>query len=156
MKTHWKKLHNPDYLGAYDFAEGEERVVTIKTVSLQSVSGPDGKKDDCIVATFTEPFKPMILNATNCKVITKLAGSPMIEDWTGKSFKIVVAKVKAFGDVVDALRIKPEAVKKPELVAESENFLKCRAAVQSGQFTVEQIKSKYSVSAEVEKLLTDK
>jgi len=25
--THWKKLTNPDYLGAYDFAIGEERIV---------------------------------------------------------------------------------------------------------------------------------
>jgi hypothetical protein len=37
MKTHWKKLTNPNYLGAYDFQQGEKRIVTIKEVIQEKV-----------------------------------------------------------------------------------------------------------------------
>ena len=65
--THWKKLTNPDYLGSYDFEQGEERIVTIKDVKRVMVNGPDGKREECTVAYFEENYKPMILNVTNQK-----------------------------------------------------------------------------------------
>lgn len=107
MPTHWKKLTNPDYLGAYALESGQDIVLTIGYVREEKVTGPDGKKDDCVVAHFSERnVKPMILNATNMKTITKLFGTPYIEDWAGKKIQIGVEKVKAFGDVVEALRIR--------------------------------------------------
>lgn len=113
--THWKKLNNPDFLGAYAFEPGQEMTLTIASVRQEPVMGADGKKEDCIVARFKENVKPMILNATNCKAITKLYKSPYIEDWAGKQVTVRVQQVKAFGDVVDALRIKPELpAKAPE------------------------------------------
>lgn len=66
-KTHWKKLTHPDYLGAYALNPGEERTLTIKSVASELVVGTDGKKEECIVARFTEDEKPMILNKTNMK-----------------------------------------------------------------------------------------
>ena len=48
----------------------------------------------------------MILNATNCKMISKIYDTPYIEDWVGKWISIYIAKVKAFGEVVEALRIR--------------------------------------------------
>ena len=63
--THWKKLTNPDYIGAYDFAENEKRVVKILEVKQSPVMGADGKKQDCIVATL-ENSKPLVLCKTNC------------------------------------------------------------------------------------------
>ena len=69
MKTHWKKLTNPEFLGSWDFSEGEERVLTIKKVIQGEVVGEGGKKDQCVVAHFTEGL-PMVLNATNMKAIT--------------------------------------------------------------------------------------
>jgi len=112
MPTHWKKLTNPDYLGAYAFEPGEEKIGTIAYVREESVIGADGKKEDCTVAHFSEKeLKPLILNATNCKAITKLYESPYIEDWAGKRIVMRVQQVKAFGEVVDAVRIKPEIPK---------------------------------------------
>ena len=105
-KTHWKKLTNPDYLGAYSFNEGEEKILTISRVKQEIVIGPDGKKEECTVARFVENEKPMILNTTNCKTITKIHKTPFIEEWSGKRIQIYVAQVKAFGEVVDALRIR--------------------------------------------------
>ena len=106
--THWKKLTNPDYLGAYAFEPGQEMTLTISNVKLESVAGADGKKEDCTVCYFKENVKPMILNVTNCKAIAKLYKTNYIEQWVGKQIIVRVQQVRAFGDVVDALRIKPE------------------------------------------------
>lgn len=112
MPTHWKKLTNPDYLGAYAFEPGQEMIGTIAYVREESVIGADGKKEDCTVAHFSEKdLKPLILNATNCKAITKLYKTPFIEDWAGKRIVMRVQQVRAFGEVVDAVRIKPEIPK---------------------------------------------
>lgn len=106
--THWKRLTNPDYLGAYALEPDQDLVVTIKSVSNEVVTGADGKKETCSVMTFMENVKPMVLNATNSKTITKLLKTPYIEEWAGRKIQIYVQKgVKAFGDVVDALRIRP-------------------------------------------------
>lgn len=105
---HWKRLTNPDYLGAYALDEGQELILTIKFVRKETVAGTDGKREDCIVAHFQErDVKPMILNATNCKTITKVYRTPDTDDWAGRKIQIFADKVKAFGDVVDALRIRP-------------------------------------------------
>jgi DNA-directed RNA polymerase subunit RPC12/RpoP len=49
----------------------------------------------------------MILNATNNKTIAKLLKTPYIEEWAGRKIQIYTEKVKAFGEVWDALRIRP-------------------------------------------------
>lgn len=119
-KTHWKKLTNPDYIGAYALDPGKDLTVTIKNVCVEKVVGADGKKEDCTVAHFVENrvgnvvVKPMILNTTNSKTIEKLYKTPYIEEWAGRKIQLYVASVKAFGDVVDALRIR---AKVPEYVA---------------------------------------
>lgn len=124
--THFKKLMNPMYLGSYEFDPGQEMTLTIANVRSESVIGSDGKKEDCIVAHFRENVKPMILNSTNCKAIAKLYKTPYIEEWKDKQIIVRVQQVKAFGDVVDALRIKPEIpAKAPEFkCGECGNVLK--------------------------------
>lgn len=109
--THWKKLFNPDYLGAYslcDEATGEYRdvVLTIKSVAVERITGADGKKEDCPVMRFAEGAKPMVLNVTNAKTLEKLFKSKHYETWYGRRVQVGVESVKAFGDVVDALRIR--------------------------------------------------
>lgn len=105
--THWKKLTNPNYLGAYSIEDGQDLVLTIGKVSDEMVIGADGKKEECVVCRFLEPnTKPMILNSTNMKMISKLLKSPYIENWTGLKIQIGTEKVKAFGEVVDALRVR--------------------------------------------------
>ncbi len=105
-KTHWKKLTNPDYLGAYAFQPGEEKTLTIKEVKRELVYNPSGAgKEECTVAYFVEPVKPLILNVTNCKTITKVWGTPYIEDWGGLRITLKVKKISAFGEMVDAVRV---------------------------------------------------
>ena len=44
--THWKKLTNPDYLGAYSIEDGKDLILTIAYVRQEKVIGTDGKKED--------------------------------------------------------------------------------------------------------------
>lgn len=111
-KTHWKKNFNYDYMGSYSLEDGNDVIVTIRETKKQLVKGTGGKEQECFVCYFTDSPKPMILNRTNCKIISKLYGSPYIEDWAGLKIQLYSAKVDAFGEKgVDALRIrdfKPE------------------------------------------------
>jgi hypothetical protein len=113
--THWKKLTNPNYLGSYAFQPGEEKVLTISLVQLEEVTNPEGGKENLIVAHFQQPEKPLILNKTNCKAIEKLSGTPDIEQWPGTGIILCVQRVKAFGELVEAVRIRPV---KPYLCAD--------------------------------------
>lgn len=105
---HWKKLTNPDYLGAYSLEDGKDMILTIKTVGREIVTGADGKKDECTVAHFAEQAKPMILNNTNCKIIQKIYNTPYVDQWQGKPIQIYVDhNVKVGKETVDGLRIRP-------------------------------------------------
>lgn len=104
--THWKKLTNPDYLGAYSLEDGKDIVLTIERVQVETVTGPEGKKEECMVCHWAEREKPMILNSTNAKMIQKLLKTPYIEEWSGHKIQIGVEMVKAFGEIVDALRVR--------------------------------------------------
>lgn len=114
-KTHWKQLINPDYLGAYSLQPGEVLTLTISKVAKEAVKGTGGKKQECMVVHFVEKQKPMILNRTNAKTISKVYGTPHIEDWAGKKIRIYSEVVDAFGEQVEALRIKYEQVQLPTL-----------------------------------------
>ena len=104
--THWKKLTNPDYLGAYSLEDGQDIILTISNVRQEIVTGPEGKQEQCLVCYWKEAAKPMILNVTNSKMIEKLLKTPYIEQWSGNRVQIGSEKVKAFGEIVDALRVR--------------------------------------------------
>lgn len=148
QKTHYKRLQHPDYLGAYALDPGKDLIVTIKEVKNEMITGSDGKKEECVVAHFSAPVgtKPMILNSTNLKQIAKLFNSPYVEDWAGKAIQLYTTPVKAFGEVVEALRVRPMApqVTKPKL----SDMAKAKAAIAAGQITIEAIKSRYDLTPE--------
>jgi len=48
----------------------------------------------------------MILNKENMKLIQKVTGTPYIEQWEGKVITLHVVPVRAFGETVDAVRVK--------------------------------------------------
>ena len=123
--THWKKLTNPNYLGAYSIEDGKDLILTIDRVINEMVTGTDGKKEECVVAYFRENVKPMILNTTNMKTISKVYGTPYIEDWHNKKIRVGIEKVKAFGEVVEALRVRKEKPQDEKYICES-----CGAEIQ--------------------------
>ena len=71
------------------------------------VVGEDSRKEECIIVTFVEKQKPMILNATNAKTITKMYKTPYVEEWQGRKIQLYAATIKAFGEQMEALRIRP-------------------------------------------------
>lgn len=105
--THWKKTVNPDYIGSYALESDKDMILTIKSAGVEMVTGNNGKKEEKLVIHFMEPgVKPMICNRTNAKVITKLHKTPYIEQWSGKKIQLYSSRITAFGEEVDALRIR--------------------------------------------------
>ena len=79
QKTRWEKTVNKDYLGAYSLDNGngyESLVVKILNVSIGEVKSDRGKEQATIA--YLENQKPMILNRTNMKTLTRLFKSPYI------------------------------------------------------------------------------
>lgn len=105
--THWKKLVNPDYLGAYALEPGKDLTLTIKSAGIEEITGKDGKKEMKTVVRFQESgIKPLILNRTNAKMITKLHKTPFIEQWAGKRITLYAQAGKWFGEEQEALRVR--------------------------------------------------
>ena len=75
----------------YALNPGEDMVLTIKSAGKESFVGTSGKKEEGLLIYFTEAVKPMICNATNAKTITKVSGSPYVEDWKGTRISCLFA-----------------------------------------------------------------
>jgi len=146
MKTHWKKLRNPLYLGAYDFEPKEERNVTIEKVVVEQVKNTDGKSEECTVVHLVGS-KPFICNATNAKAITKATGTPYVEEWAGQSVCLFTQTIRAFGDTMEALRVKAVKVFVKQPLA-ADRFQKAVEAVKKGQYTKEQLIAQYQLTKE--------
>ncbi len=144
-KVHWRQLTNPLYIGAYSLQPNEERTVEIVKVVKESVKGSDGKSEDCTVA-YLKDEKPMILNSTNCRILSKLYDTPYIDDWKGKTVIIRAEKVKAFGDVVEALRIKPIKPPLPELTPDHPKWAEAVKAVKADPKAIDKITARFSLS----------
>lgn len=155
LKTHWRKVFNSDYLGSCDLEDNQDLKVVIKSVKVQSVKGTDGTSKDCNVASFTDSkIKPMILNATNCRIIKKFTGSPFINDWNNVPVQIYVAEVKAFGEMTEGLRIRNNQpnMSKPKLTPGSQAWPNAIVFLK-GDGTIDKIKSKYTLTEEDEETL---
>lgn len=164
-KTHYKKLRNPNYIGSYELMTGGtpiEMVVQIASAVKEQVQNGDKKEEAMVV--YLNGQKPMIVNSTNAKAITAALGSPYIEDWVGKCITLYVAKIRAFGENVDALRVKKEApvtapVILPEFLPSNKNWQSAIDKINSGSTTLERsldvIQSNYSISQETLKLFKD-
>ena len=147
MQGHWKKQFNYDYLGSYSLDGKKEVIVTISKLDTDKVTGQQGRKEDCFVVYFNEFDKPMILNRTNAKAIEKVAGSGLVENWVGTQVTLYVEQgVKAFGEVVDALRIRDKKPTRQKMTKEIETSM--LDAIKSGKGPqVEQALIKYDMSS---------
>lgn len=98
-----------NYLGGWSFANGDQ-ILTIKDVEEAEVRGKDSGTEVKLTVTFQETDLPLILNRTNADMIAKVTGCSYTGDWIGKQIKIGSSKVRAFGDVWDAVRVRDEKV----------------------------------------------
>ncbi len=116
--THWKKLTNPNYLGSFSLEDRRDMILTVDHVAQETVTGPDGKREECMVLHWQEDALPMILNITNARMIEKLLKSPYVEEWSGKRVQLGAERVRAFGEIVDALRVRPFLPAEQEILCE--------------------------------------
>lgn len=163
-KNHYRKVFKSDHLGVADLEEfmeeGRPLVFTVKE-TRQFLIDPNiknsgvvvaGKRISCNVAYFIEPIKPMVLNATNSKIMQSFHKdkSPMVEDWNNMTIELYVDKgVKMKGEVVGGIRIRAiqPVINKVKPIFTEANFEKAHAAKAS----IDKIKEIYSITPEMER-----
>jgi hypothetical protein len=154
-KTHYRKVFKSDHLGVADLEEmleaGKKLIFTIKEVKQEYGTKVAGRKIDANIAYFVEDIKPMVLNATNSKVIKSFAvnGSPFVEDWTNKLIELYIdPSVKMKGEVVGGVKIMPvqPRVKKPELTPDHKRWSAAKEAVKGGK--LDGVKKQFEISKE--------
>ena len=127
-KVHWKKVvSDPTYIGEADFEPGEEKVLTIGSInSKETIVTNEGKSTKAVVH-WVEKEKSMILNVARAKAIQKVTGTPYMDEWVGKKVQLYIDnKVKAFGEIVSAVRVRPFAPKaQPKQEAKDDSELIC-------------------------------
>lgn len=155
-KTPWQKLFDPNYLGSWSLEPKEELTATITRTETQKVRNNKGEEKDKIVIHLDRAPRnglhlPMIVgNKENARMMERIAGSAYIEDWVGKKICVFVAKVKAFGEMTEALRIRQPANLK---TLPNDRFAKMLKAIKDGQFTVEQARD-FNLTTEQEQQLS--
>lgn len=110
---------NPNYLGSWDLEElpNREVILTIDRIVDEKVVAA-GQSEVCTVCYWVEKdFKPMIFNVTNKKALARLYKTTDTDKLKGKAVVIGIEKVKAFGDIHDALRIRPRIPVAPKQAA---------------------------------------
>ena len=145
---HWRKLHNPKYLGAYSFEKGEKsRILKISNVCYEEVLSNLGA-NMCTVIYFSNSDKPMICNKTNATAISIVCDSEHVKDWIGHNVEVFVDKVKVKREFVTALRIKPNKpiVLKPKLSPESDRWEGAIKSLKANTISIDKIKSLFDVS----------
>ena len=151
MKTHYKRLVNPDYLGAYSIPPGEDLVVKIQSVSRELVTSTGGNKEELVVARLYGQ-KPLILNKTNMKSISNMFG-PYIEDWFEKEIVLYATETKFGREMVECVRIRHRSTQK-EMLSE-ERFDKALEAVKAGSYSKDKVRGKFKLTAAQEKRLEE-
>lgn len=98
-----------NYLGGWSFADGDQ-ILTIKDVLEQEVRNKDNSSEPKLTVQFEETDLPLVLNRTNADMIARVTGTSFTGDWIGKKIKVGTSKVRAFGDVWDAVRVRDEKI----------------------------------------------
>lgn len=146
-RHHWKQFCNPAYIGAYSL-DGKDLTVRIVSVKQEIVKGDGGKEEMCMVAQLKNN-KPLILNRTNSKTITKIYETPYVEEWAGKLITLYPTTTKVAGEVVECLRIrtvKPQEKAKPDMTKHISSLRACT--------TLEELQKAYTGLSKEEQVLT--
>lgn len=161
-KTHYKKLKDVNYIGAFELMPevGKTIEIVVKITAVNREELKNAEKNQGLVLQL-EGQKPMIVNSVNAKAITKVAGTPFVEDWIGLYITLYVVKIRAFGESMEALRVRDTApvFKLPELPLNSKTHLATIKAIEEGKTSIADgtkfLESKYSLSDEIIKTLQD-
>lgn len=158
--ANWRKVYKSDHLGVIDLedllAQGRKLIFTVKEVKQEFGVKVAGKKGDFNIAYFKEDIKPLVLNATNARILRSFATSGEVETWKDIIVELYIDdNVKAIGggitEGVRISKIQPQVQVKQKPLFTSEKFASC---FEKG-ITVDQIKEVYTLPEEVEQQYLD-
>ena len=120
-KTHYRRIFKSDHLSIADLEDlqeaGSELIFTVREVRQEFNTKVAGRKIDANIAYFKEKIKPLVLNATNSKIMSTFAHSSFVEDWKNITIRLYIdANVTMKGEVVGGVRIHPSPVKRARKV----------------------------------------
>lgn len=106
--THILEMFPPTkYIAAFEL-KGEDVTLTIERVVAEIIEGADNRKDKRPVIYFSNGTKPFVANKTNVKIIVgKLGYGTDPKKWVGRPITLYPTTVKAFGETVEAIRVRP-------------------------------------------------
>lgn len=151
-KHHYRNVFKSDHLGSADLEDlieqGSKLIFTIKEVKQEIGAKVAGKKVDANIAYFKEPIKPMVVNATNGKILRNFANSPMVEDWKDLTVELYIDEnVQMKGERTQGVRIRPT---QPVQNKVKPSFTSAQfEAAKKANATREQIEARYKLTEEV-------
>ena len=162
-QTDWRQFRKSTHLASADLdameTAGKALIFTIKEVKYETGVDVSGTKMDGIFCYFLEAVKPLKLNSTNNKILAGFAKKNglvgkechVIENWRGMQIEMYVDRnVKMMGAITDGVRIKPL---QPQLNKVKPDFTEDNfEAAKKANATIDQIKTKYTLTPEIEKL----
>lgn len=105
--ANWRTAFKSDFLASWDL--DANMILTIERVEVKEVQLQ--KKERKVVAHFFEkqfsngePIKPMIMNATNCKLLNSHSGTKETDNW--KDIKVEIGVVANTGRIGEANGLK--------------------------------------------------
>jgi len=158
-KTHYRKVFKSDHLGCADLEDMLEAksnlIFQINHVNQEIGVRVAGKKIDANIAYFEEQIKPLVLNATNSKIMKSLTGSPFVEDWKGVMIQLYIdpnAKLK--GEIVGGVRISPKSpVREKKSLQEGTKQWESAVAAFKRDDSLDAVRERVNVTPEQEALI---
>lgn len=160
--THWKKNNDSKYISGEDLQaelHGLKKEMVVSIAKFEDAETFDQNNQAKVIKTGfwlkgqdgKLLYKPVLLNKTNAKFCASEFKSDFMEHWIDRPFTIYAKHDKRHGYVV---RFKNYVL--PVLIKDSANYKACYDAIHKNNYTIDQIKKKYNVSAELEKELLTK
>jgi hypothetical protein len=170
-KTHFRKVFKSDHLGSADLEEfieeGKPLMFTIKEVIQHQIDPKTkgsgivvaGRRISANIAYFTDAkIKPLVLNATNSRIVKNKTNSPFVEDWKGLVIELYIDRdVKMKGETVGGVRIKTDPI--TPITPKEIEVLKAKLITITSRGDLKELwnnNPKYKLSKEATKLVTDK
>jgi len=158
-KNHYRNVFKSDHLGSADLEDfienGKSLIFTIKEVKQEFGVKVAGKKGDFNIAYFVENIKPLVLNATNSKIVQSFVrtekfpnGDPFVNNWKNILVELYIdGNVNAVGGgKTQGVRIRPiQPVQKQKKEFTMSNFEPAKNA----KATREQIEKIYILTEEI-------
>jgi len=111
---HVRLMYPNEYLCAADL-HGKDVTLTISAIGQETLKRTDGSEDSAWILDFSEmekregtDRKRLVLNKTNATTIAAQHG-PENGEWVGKKITVYPTTTRAFGEIVECIRIRPKA-----------------------------------------------